>query len=87
VDLVLFVRQLQSSGELGQGSNKFWGRPAKLPYHPAGPDGWEGMRLNAKGLVDLPPGPPIKQMLSAPLPLPLSPRERARRRAAAQNQD
>jgi hypothetical protein len=87
VELVLYVRRVQQRGDLGPGSTRFWGEPAKLPYHPAGPDGWKGVRLNSKGLLDLPPGPAIKEMLSAPLPMPAGPRERARRRSAAANQN
>jgi hypothetical protein len=79
-ELVLYVRELARTGQLTPGARKYWGRLPKLPPHPAGPGSWRRERFNAEGLLELPSGPTAGKMLAAPYPIPLGPRERARRK-------
>ncbi len=82
-ELVEYVRMRSRTGQLGLGARKYWGRPPKLPPHPAGPGGWRRERLNAEGLLEMPPGPEIGRMFTASYPTPPGPRERQRRKRAA----
>ncbi|HOX07458.1 MAG TPA: tetratricopeptide repeat protein [Planctomycetota bacterium] len=69
-ELVGYWRELDRRGRLPKGLAAIVGHPPRMPAHPDGsPRGWGAVELR-DGLLVMPPGPDVEQMLSAPLAMP-----------------
>jgi hypothetical protein len=77
-ELDAYLRQQANTGQIPAAARTMLANG--VPPCPLGPGGWSRIRTGADGLLEVPPGPSFPDMFSAPYPLPMGPKERARAR-------